>query len=90
MLNELAKTENSTTDYLELSEHTIDQLLEKAQQYGRISLWQCENKTFHFGIKFATIEGTGLNAESSYHESTIKSAIIAALIKAEKIREQFK
>ena len=70
---------------------TLEQLFDRAVSYGNIHLYQSDiDRKFSFTIEFESIPGTKLEAKSGHGHTTIQSAIIGAIIKAEKIREQFK
>lgn len=70
---------------------SLEQLFDRAASYGKIHLHQSDiDRKFSFTIEFESIPGTKLEAKSGYGHTAIQSAIIEAIIKAEKIREQFK
>lgn len=69
---------------------TLEELLEEAQTFGRICVYQSDKRLFHVGIKFDTITHTTLEAVSGFNHPTIIAAAILAIQKAREIRDAFK
>lgn len=69
---------------------TLGELFSRAQEFGRIRLYQHKDRCFSFRIEFQSIPGTSLEAGSGYDHKTVESAIIAAIQKAQEIQRSFK
>ena len=69
---------------------SLEELVTAAETLGKITIFQSDDKTWSAYIKFETIPGTVLKAESGFNHPTMSIALIEAMNNAQKIRNQFK
>lgn len=76
-----------------LSELTLKQLFEKAEKYGRVSVYSSDKKPlparYHGAIKFETSPGSTVEVDSDY-DQTIEDAFVQAIDRAQGVVETMK
>jgi len=74
----------------EMKLFSMEQLFEVAEKYGNITMFSHNtDKTYKIKIEFETIPGIALTADSGY-QTSITTALIEAMNRANQIRNQFK
>lgn len=69
---------------------TLDEVLAKAETYGRPQMFKMDSGKWHVNIKFPTIAGTTLEAASKFDHNSIIDALKLAIERAEEIRRAFR
>jgi hypothetical protein len=69
---------------------SLDALFQQARGFGLVNIYTHEDGSYSAKIKFPTVSGTTLEANSGYNHTTPSAALIAALEKTEEIKKHFK
>lgn len=74
----------------DLTEYSLEQLFDEAEQYGRVDLEQAHDLDWRATIKFQTVPGATLWAQSAWNCKSKGQALRQAIRKAKEIKAQFK